>query len=151
MSLINAYMSLNDRYGSENWVVSRLLPFLGLGFFALIPIGHAAIIFPYEQFQKQAGLNYYYLEGVLMVAGVIFLAVRANLVSGIPRTRLTCPTQTKFPERWLPGTFDYWGASHQIFHCFVVLGTVSHFAGVMSAFEWNHTHQRCAAPLMSGM
>ena len=41
--------------------------------------------------------------------------------------------------------FDYWGASHQIFHCFVVLGAASHLAGIFSAFEFNYTHQRCAA------
>ena len=43
--------------------------------------------------------------------------------------------------------FDYWGASHQIFHCFVVLGTVAHFAGILSAYDWNYNNQRCAAVL----
>ncbi|CAM1506544.1 Fc.00g061850.m01.CDS01 [Cosmosporella sp. VM-42] len=126
MGLINAYLSLHDRYGAKDWLTSRLLPFLGLGFSALIPILHAALIFPYDQLQKQAGLNYYYIEGVLMVIGVVFLA-------------------TKFPERWLPGMFDYWGASHQIFHCFVVFGAISHFIGILSGFDWNYTHQRCSA------
>lgn len=75
MGLLNVYNSLNDRYGAKDWLTSRLLPFLGLGLSAFIPIIHAVIIFPYDQFQKQAGLNYYYLEGVLMLIGVLFLAV----------------------------------------------------------------------------
>lgn len=76
MGTLNAGLSLRDRFGAKDWLTSRLLPFLGLGFSAFIPIIHAALIFPYEQLQKQAGLNYYYLEGVLMVTGVVFLAVR---------------------------------------------------------------------------
>lgn len=79
MGLLNAYMSIHDRFGAKNWLTSRLLPFFGLGFSAFIPIIHAALIFPYEQLQKQAGLNYYYLEGVLMVTGVAFLAVSVVL------------------------------------------------------------------------
>ncbi|KAK2601709.1 hypothetical protein QQS21_004697 [Conoideocrella luteorostrata] len=125
MGLVNVYLSLNDQYGSKTWLTSRLLPFLGMGFSAFIPIVHAVLLFPYDQFQKQSGLNYYYLEGLFMLAGVIFLA-------------------TKFPECWLPGTFDYIGASHQIFHCFVVLGTLSHIGGIMSGYDWNYTNRRCS-------
>lgn len=75
MGLLNVYLSMNDRYGSKNWLTSRLLPFLGMGFSAVIPIVHAALLFPYEQLQKQSGLHYYYMEGVFMLIGVGFLAV----------------------------------------------------------------------------
>lgn len=75
MGLFNSYLSLRERFGSKDWLRSRLIPFLGLGLSAFIPIIHAAILFPYDQLQRQSGLNYYYLEGVLMVAGVVFLAV----------------------------------------------------------------------------
>lgn len=77
MGLLNIYSSFNDRHGDKDWLKSRLLPFLGLGFSAFIPIIHAVLIFPYDQFQKQAGLNYYYLEGLLMLIGVLFMAVSA--------------------------------------------------------------------------
>lgn len=33
----------------------------------------------------------------------------------------------RMPERFKPGTFDYCGASHQIFHCAVLLGCAIHF------------------------
>ncbi|KAF7564044.1 hypothetical protein G7046_g28 [Stylonectria norvegica] len=127
MGLLNIYQSMKDHYGAKNFVHQRLLPFLGLGFSAFIPIIHAAIIFPYEQLQRQAGLNYYYVEGLCMLIGVVFLA-------------------TKFPERALPGFFDCWGSSHQIFHCFVVLGAMCHFAGILSAFDWNYNNPRCLVP-----
>lgn len=72
---MNAYLSLQDRYGDKDWIKSRLLPFLGMGLSAFVPIIHAAFIFPYEQLVRQSGLNYYYLEGALMITGVLFLAV----------------------------------------------------------------------------
>ncbi|KAL2214012.1 adiponectin receptor protein [Sarocladium strictum] len=126
MGIYNGYSSLQDRFGDQDWIKSRLAPFVGMGLSAFIPIIHAAFIFPYDQLQKQSGLNYYYLEGILMVIGVLFLASR-------------------FPERWLPGTFDLCG-SHTIFHCFIVAGTLSHFVGIWSGYDWNYTHQRCALP-----
>ena len=33
----------------------------------------------------------------------------------------------KAPEKCRPRTFDYCGASHQIFHCLVVVGALIHF------------------------
>ncbi|KAJ2973377.1 hypothetical protein NQ176_g6647 [Zarea fungicola] len=124
MGAFNSYFSLRGNNDSKDWLTSRLLPFLALSLSAFIPIIHAALIFPYDQLQKQSGLNYYYLEGVFMLTGVAFLVSR-------------------FPECWLPGKFDIWGCSHQIFHCFVVLGTVSHFVGILSGYDYNYTHPRC--------
>ena len=49
MDLVNAYLSLYDHYGAKDWLSSRLLLFIGLGFLALIPVLHAALIFPYDQ------------------------------------------------------------------------------------------------------
>ena len=104
------------------------------------------------QLDKQAGLRFYYLEGILILAGVWFYAVgppksdcSITLISihvlalSVAHSLL----QTHFPEiRW-PGLFDIWGASHQIFHVFVVLGAVSHFYGILSAFDWNYNNPRC--------
>ena len=75
MATLNSYLSLYDTFGSKDWLTSRLIPFLALGLSAFIPIFHAALLFPYEQLQKQSGLNFYYLEGVFMLAGVAFLVV----------------------------------------------------------------------------
>lgn len=141
MGLYNSYKSMQDKFGSKDWLKTRLLPFLALGLSAFIPILHATVLFPYDQLQKQAGLNYYYIEGAFMVAGVVFLAVRPPL--HVTLSRDANPAQTKFPECWLPGRFDFLGSSHQIFHCFVVFGTISHFIGILSGYDWNYNNPRC--------
>ncbi|ATY64293.1 Hly-III related [Cordyceps militaris] len=124
MGVFNSYLSFYGKNESKDWLTSRLLPFLALSLSAFIPIFHAVLLFPYDQLQKQSGLNYYYLEAVFMLIGVAFLVSR-------------------FPERWLPGKFDIWGCSHQIFHCFVVLGSLSHFVGILKGYDYNYTHPRC--------
>jgi adiponectin receptor len=126
MAAFNIYSSITDRGGSKNWIRTRIVPFVCMSAGAVVPIIHAALLFPYEQLRKQSGLHYYFLEGVFMLLGVIFLA-------------------TKYPECKYPGRFDYFGSSHTIMHCFVVLGAMSHLAGIFTAFDWNYNNYRCPA------
>ena len=44
----------------------------------------------------------------------------------------------RIPERLWPGKFDYFFASHQIFHVCVVLAALSHYVCVLTAFEHWH-------------
>jgi adiponectin receptor len=63
---------------SNKWTWLRLVLFVSTGFSALAPIIHGATIFPYGQLDKQTGLRYYYLEGVLMLAGVALFVVSSE-------------------------------------------------------------------------
>ncbi|KAI5460874.1 mPR-like GPCR protein [Mariannaea sp. PMI_226] len=111
---------------TRQWRIVRLTAFVITGFSAFAPIAHAMLIFPYGQLAKQAGLHYYYMEGISIMMGVFFYA-------------------THLPESWAPEKYDLWGASHQLFHSFVVLGTVFHLYGIFSAFDWNYSNPRCQA------
>ncbi|KAK4113184.1 HlyIII-domain-containing protein [Canariomyces notabilis] len=124
LSLLSAFIVLNPKFQSRKWRPVRVCSFVATGFSAFAPIIHAAIIFPYHQLDQQAGLRYYYIEGVLVLIG-------------------TFHYMSHFPEAWKPGKFDIWGASHQVFHIFVVLSAVVHFCGIMSAFRWNYENPRC--------
>ncbi|CAI7589495.1 unnamed protein product [Penicillium glandicola] len=109
---------------------------MATGLSAFAPIIHAASIFPYEQLDKQAGLRYYYLEGLVIIIGVLFYANELTLDHADW-------WQTHFPESWKPGSFDIWGSSHQIFHFSVVIGATVHLYGILTAFQWNYENQRC--------
>ncbi|KAF2802360.1 HlyIII-domain-containing protein [Mytilinidion resinicola] len=124
LSFLAGFIVLNPRLQGTKSKNIRLSAFVATGFSAFAPIIHAACIFPYEQLDKQAGLRYYYLEGLLIIIGVMLYA-------------------THFPESWKPERFDIWGASRQIFHSFIVLGVFTHLYGALDAFEWNYVNQRC--------
>ena len=67
---------IHPRLQSRGWKTLRLSTFVATGLSAFAPIIHAASIFPYDQLDKQAGLRYYYLEGILILTGVASYAVR---------------------------------------------------------------------------
>jgi predicted membrane channel-forming protein YqfA (hemolysin III family) len=62
------------------WKTLRLSTFVATGLSAFAPIIHATSIFPYAQLDKQAGLRYYYLEGLLILIGVGFYAVSPSML-----------------------------------------------------------------------
>ncbi len=43
---------------------------------------------------------------------------------------------SRIPERFLPGKFDFWGQSHQLFHLCVVVAAVLHYKSVIVALNW---------------
>lgn len=53
----------------------RLFTFVGMGLSGLLPIIHAAFIYPYALWNKQAGIGYYLVEGLALIIGVVFYAV----------------------------------------------------------------------------
>ena len=59
----------------------------------------------------------WYLGGISYIIGALFYILR-------------------FPERKFPGTFDYFGASHQIFHVLVFFGALFHFMGSLEAYNY---------------
>lgn len=49
------------------------------------------------------------------------------------------PSANRIPERYAPGTFDYFFASHQIFHVHVLLAALAHHKCVVTAFTYWHS------------
>lgn len=49
----------------------------------------------------------------------------------------------RIPECLAPGKFNFFGSSHQLFHILVVLATVVHLIGLVSAFGFNYHHRVC--------
>jgi adiponectin receptor len=42
----------------------------------------------------------------------------------------------RVPERWLPGKFDIFGHSHQLWHAAVVLAAWVHYLAIMILLQW---------------
>ncbi|KAG9100865.1 hypothetical protein FS749_012391 [Ceratobasidium sp. UAMH 11750] len=120
---IAAYVVLNPDYATPAYRWARTLVFCALGFCSLLPVAHAYLIYGLERMQNEMGFTWLASCLCLYVAGAMIYACR-------------------IPERWMPGTFDYFGASHQIFHVCVVLATLSHYKAVLIGFEyWHGQHQ----------
>ncbi|XP_076954961.1 heptahelical transmembrane protein 1-like isoform X2 [Bidens hawaiensis] len=90
--------------------------FMGMGLFGLIPAVHAMMVNWHEP-QRNGILVYETLMAVSYLTGTMFYI-------------------TRIPERWKPGWFDLAGHSHQIFHCFVIMGAMAHYGAAIMFLEF---------------
>ncbi|XP_057769074.1 heptahelical transmembrane protein 1-like [Salvia miltiorrhiza] len=85
----------------------RVLLFVSMALFGIIPAIHAAVVYWTDPHRNV----------ILAYEGVMALSYLTGTVFYLSRV----------PERWRPGWFDLAGQSHQIFHVFVVLGALAHY------------------------
>ncbi|PGH05990.1 hypothetical protein GX51_02581 [Blastomyces parvus] len=124
LGTLSAIIVVSPKFQSSRWRMLRLATFVSTGLSGLFPIIHAASVYPYAEWNPRAGLGYYLLEGLALIVGTLFYA-------------------THFPESWMPEKFDIWGASHQIFHVFVVLSAGIHIWTLFNVIDWIYANPRC--------
>ncbi|KAI9030790.1 pPR-type GPCR protein [Phycomyces nitens] len=107
------------RTPAYRWIRTSL--FLALGLFGIVPTLHGIYIYGFDKAIHTVSLANLLLMAVSYVTGALIYGHR-------------------IPERYYPGTFNIWFASHQIFHIFVVIALISHYLGVMRAMEYWHKH-----------
>ncbi|KAK9070821.1 hypothetical protein SSX86_011223 [Deinandra increscens subsp. villosa] len=94
----------------------RAFLFMGMGLFGLIPAVHA-VAMNWHAPQRNGILAYETTMALSYLTGTMFYI-------------------TRIPERWKPGWFDLAGHSHQIFHCFVILGALAHYGAAVVFLEF---------------
>ncbi|KAH6917946.1 hemolysin-III related-domain-containing protein, partial [Coprinopsis sp. MPI-PUGE-AT-0042] len=120
-----ACIVLNPEYAKPTHRVARTSVFVGLGLCAVAPVGHLLLTtHGIHELMIHMGFRWLLLSGVLYLVGAVTYACR-------------------FPERCSPGTFDYFGASHQIFHFFVVFAAIAHFKSVLTGLDYRMLHPKC--------
>lgn len=77
---------------------------------------HAWIAFGFDSLMVQYMFSRILLGYIFYALGVVFYACRV-------------------PERWLPGRFDFIGASHQFWHLLVVAGSWALHSGLVNYME----------------
>ncbi len=110
--------SLTDDFNKPKRRALRGTLFLIFGLCSGVPIMHMAFFGDYiEGYGDDIILLNWYLGGISYIIGALFYILR-------------------FPEKKFPGKFDYFGASHQIFHVLVFFGALFHFIGSLEAYNY---------------
>ena len=92
--------------------------FLCLGLSASIPIFHLVFFKnSVRGFEAMPRLIFWYIGGISYVSGALMYINR-------------------IPERFKPGNFDIFGSSHQIFHCLIVVGVITHYLGCLDSYYY---------------
>ncbi|KAH3901108.1 PAQR-type receptor SCDLUD_002586 [Saccharomycodes ludwigii] len=111
---------LNDKFNEKDFKIYRATFFILFGFSGILPVGMGFLKFGIVESCKRVQFNYLLLEAVCYITGA--------LIYGF-----------KLPEAFAPGKFDCFGNSHQIFHVFVVLGSLFHLRAVVGSFILMHS------------
>ena len=112
------FYSLTNDFNSPKRRTLRGILFIIFGLCAGIPVIHMAFFGNYiNGYVKGVKLLFWYIGGASYVTGALLYIMR-------------------FPEKYFPGKFDYFGASHQIFHVLVFVGAFSHFLGSLDAYYY---------------
>ncbi|KAI0497017.1 hypothetical protein KFK09_023345 [Dendrobium nobile] len=115
---------LSPGFSSPRFRPFRAALFLAMGFSGLIPAAHALAV--------------NWDHGAAHISIVLELAMAAAYAAG------AVVYVSRVPERWRPGVFDIAGHSHQIFHVFVLLGALTHYAAIAVMVNWRVGGPGCA-------
>jgi adiponectin receptor len=119
-----AYIVLNPEYAKPTHRGSRTAVFIGLGSCAIVPTTHLFLTHGFNKLVAEMGANWLLTSGALYIGGALLYANR-------------------IPERFLPGRFDLFFASHQLFHTCVVLAALAHYQGVLTCLHYRMSQPIC--------
>ncbi|KAF7318893.1 Hemolysin-III channel protein Izh2 [Mycena chlorophos] len=121
-----AYVLLNPKYATPAYRGTRATLFIALGLGGIIPVTHCVIRDGWYFFIA-TGHYWLLISACCYISGGVLYANR-------------------IPESLAPGKFDYFFASHQIFHVAVLAGVGAHYTCVLRGLEYSYTHlELCAA------
>ncbi|KAK8045041.1 hypothetical protein PG993_005065 [Apiospora rasikravindrae] len=108
--------TLNPHFSSPKFRHWRACFYAGFGLSSIIFVVHGLVLHGWEVQRSRMSLVW---MGWMATSNLVGAAVYAARV----------------PERWAPYRFDICGASHQLFHIFIIAAAVIHFDGLLVAFR----------------
>ncbi|RDB29733.1 ADIPOR-like receptor SPBC12C2.09c [Hypsizygus marmoreus] len=118
------YIVLNPEYAKATHRGARTAVFIGLGLCAIVPVSHLLVLHGSRHLIAEMGVGWLLISGALYIIGALLYANR-------------------IPERLAPGRFDFFFASHQIFHFFIVFAALAHYHGALKALDYRLSRPFC--------
>jgi len=112
-----ATIVLNPEYAKPTHRGTRTGVFVALGLCGVVPASQLLTSHNIHQLINDLGIGWLIASGALYMGGALLYANR-------------------IPERLAPGRFDYFCASHQIFHVCVTLAALAHYKCVLTLLHY---------------
>jgi adiponectin receptor len=116
---IGLAVSLLKVFSTARFLFVRTGFFLLFGFSGAAPVVHLSAIYGFVEYWVV--LWKLFLMAFLYTAGAFIYSSRV-------------------PERWLPGRFDFFGSSHQIWHLFTIAAALSQLWACISSLNYKQDH-----------
>ncbi|GAM83420.1 hypothetical protein ANO11243_014080 [Dothideomycetidae sp. 11243] len=107
--------TLNPKFINPAFRTARATMYASLGLFAALFVLHSIYLYGFENQQKRLSLGWMIAMATSNLVGAAFYASR-------------------YPEISHPYKFDMIGASHQLFHVFILIAGLVHYKGLVAAF-----------------
>ncbi|KIP12106.1 hypothetical protein PHLGIDRAFT_98449 [Phlebiopsis gigantea 11061_1 CR5-6] len=117
--IVAAYIVLNPEYRKPTHRGARTKVFIALGLCGVVPVTQGLLTHGFSKLCYEMGFAWLIASALLYISGALLYANR-------------------IPERFAPGSFDYFFASHQIFHVHVLLAALAHLKCILTAFTYWH-------------
>ncbi|KAE8212951.1 hypothetical protein CF327_g3485 [Tilletia walkeri] len=114
------YAVVNPIYATPAYRPMRAKLFISLGLSAVFPVVHVCTMYGYQTVSRIMGLSYVIASGAMYIIGACMYAAR-------------------IPERFAPGRFDLLGASHQLFHIFILFAAFAHYISLRQSYAFWHS------------
>ncbi|KAI0376674.1 hemolysin-III channel protein-like protein Izh2 [Hypomontagnella monticulosa] len=119
-----SYMTFHPAIEGPHLAHMRAGLFAFFGFCAVVlPNLLAILVYGFEEQSRRVGLGWIAACTLFNGTGALIYAIR-------------------FPEKWFPRTFDFFGASHQIMHVMALSAAVSFTMAMLQAFDFHHQYGR---------
>lgn len=115
------FTTFDPKFRTAQYRPFRTAVFIAFGLSGALPIAYGLYEVGPVETVNRSGLWFVLLEALGYISGALLYAARV-------------------PERWSPGTFDFFGHSHQIFHILVVLSALAHFKALVQSYIYAHTY-----------
>ncbi|CAD7059877.1 unnamed protein product [Tilletia caries] len=125
------YAVINPIYATPAYRPMRTAVFISLGLSAVFPVVHACAMYGYGTVSRIMGLSYVIASGAMYIVGACMYAARV-------------------PERFAPGRFDLLGASHQLFHVFILFAAFAHYIALRRSYAFWHSVEHVASAVVGG-
>ena len=112
--------------------------YASFGMSALMFISHSIFLYGFAVQRKRLALEWMVLMGALNIIGACFYASRVCISL---QHREWEADKFQLPERWFPHRFDFFGASHQIFHLLVFAAGLVHYKALVCALRESRKSQ----------
>ncbi|KAK8806989.1 hypothetical protein WA158_003748 [Blastocystis sp. Blastoise] len=116
LNLANVLVMITPKFRSPEYRPVRSACFVVVASFAWIPLGHLYFIGDYNNPIFTIAFKYIMMMAFTYVLGAFLYAKR-------------------IPERWFPGKFDYFFASHNLFHICIVFAAFFHYLGSWETYQ----------------
>jgi len=116
-------LGLSPRFQTSEWRLFRVAAFVVTALTGVAPMTHMWL-----------ASNTQHAEGMYGIAAMGAIYLSGALMYGF-----------RVPERWFPGQFDLFFASHQIFHWCVYGACIVHWLTAVAHYHWRVAHSVCEA------